>query len=292
MPPCAGPTDRPIHRLGALRLRCTAVRFHGMAPKRTVQPTTVVHLREITMASLQRIALVTGATRGIGFETCRQLARAGVHVLLAGRSLASATASAKRLNAEGLTVEPLALDVNDQASIQAAVDLVTRTHARLDILVNNAGVLLDDAGRKPSEQSLKVWRDTFETNVFGLVAVTQGFVPLLKAAPAGRVVNVSSQLGSFGLHTDPSSSIYDFKIPAYNASKSVVNAYTVHLAHEFEATGLKVNAVHPGYVMTDMNGGQGEIDVVAGASSSVAMALLDENGPTGTFTHQGKTLPW
>jgi len=244
------------------------------------------------MNTYQKIALVTGATRGIGLETCRQLAQAGVHVLLAGRSLASAAKAAEGLRAEGLSVDPLALDVTDPTSVAAAAAHVHATFSRLDILVNNAGVLLDALDRKPSEQSLQVWRDTFDTNVFAVVEVTQAFLPLLKAAASGRIVNLSSQLGSFGLHTDPASPIYDFKIPAYNASKSVVNAWTVHLAYELKGSTVKVNAVHPGYVMTDMNGGQGELDVAAGAKSSVLMALLDEAGPSGTFTHMGKTLPW
>jgi len=244
------------------------------------------------MNTYQKIALVTGATRGIGLETCRQLAQAGVHVLLAGRSLASAAKAAEGLRAEGLSVDPLALDVTDPTSVAAAAAHVHATFSRLDILVNNAGVLLDAPDRKPSEQSLKVWRETFDTNVFAVVEVTQAFLPLLKAAASGRIVNLSSQLGSFGLHTDPASPIYDFKIPAYNASKSVVNAWTVHLAYELKGSTVKVNAVHPGYVMTDMNGGQGELDVAAGAKSSVLMALLDEAGPSGTFTHMGKTLPW
>jgi NAD(P)-dependent dehydrogenase (short-subunit alcohol dehydrogenase family) len=244
------------------------------------------------MTTYQKIALVTGATRGIGLETCRQLAQAGVRVLLAGRSLATATKAADTLRAEGLCVDPLVLDVTDSASIAAAAAHVRETFSRLDILVNNAGVLLDALDRKPSEQSLKVWRDTFDTNVFAVVEVTQAFLPLLKAAASGRIVNLSSQLGSFGLHTDPSSPIYAFKIPAYDASKSVVNAWTVHLAYELKGTPVKVNAVHPGYVMTDMNGGQGELDVAAGAKSSVFMALLDESGPSGTFTHMAKPLPW
>jgi NAD(P)-dependent dehydrogenase (short-subunit alcohol dehydrogenase family) len=243
-------------------------------------------------ATYQKIALVTGATRGIGLETCRQLAQAGVRVLLAGRSLASATQAADVLRAEGLTVDPLALDVTDPQSIAAGVAHVRESHGRLDILVNNAGVLLDGLDRKPSEQSLKVWRETFDTNVFGVVAVTQAFLPLLKAAASGRIVNLSSQLGSFGLHTDPSSPIYDFKIPAYDASKSVVNAWTVHLAHELKGTHVKVNAVHPGYVMTDMNGGHGELSVADGAKSTILMSLLDEGEPSGTFTHMGKPLPW
>lgn len=244
------------------------------------------------MTSTQKIALVTGATRGIGLETCRQLAKAGALVLLAGRNATGAAKAAESLRAEGLSVEPLTLDVTDAATIDAAAQEVKRRFGRLDILVNNAGVLLDDVGLKPSEQTLAVWRDTFETNVFAVVEVTRAFLPLLKAAPAARIVNVSSQLGSFGLHTDPASPIYGFKVPAYDASKSVVNSWTVHLAYELRDTPIKVNAIHPGYVQTDMNGGNGELSVPDGAKSSVEMALLGAEGPSGTFTHLGKTLPW
>ena len=244
------------------------------------------------MTTTQKIALVTGATRGIGLETCRQLAQAGALVLLAGRSASSAAEAAARLKADGLTVEPVTLDVTNAAHAEALAADIKKRFGRLDILVNNAGVLLDNLSVKPSEQTLKVWKETFETNVFAVVEVTQAFLPLLRSAPAARIVNVSSQLASFGWHTDPSSPIYNFKIPAYNASKSVVNSWTVHLAYELRDTPIKVNAIHPGYVQTDMNGGHGEISVPEGAKSSVEMALLAEDGPSGTFTHLGKPLPW
>ncbi|MEE7548340.1 SDR family NAD(P)-dependent oxidoreductase, partial [Xanthomonas sp. Kuri4-1] len=158
--------------------------------------------------------------------------------------------------------------------------------------VNNAGIMIEDMTRPPSEQPLVTWRTTFDTNVFALVAVTQALLPLLRESPAGRIVNVSSLLGSLTLHSEPSSPIYDFKIPAYDASKSAVNSWTVHLAHELRETPVKVNTVHPGYVKTDMNAGEGEIDVPEGARSSVAMALIDRDGPTGSFTHLGQVLPW
>ncbi|HEY4090752.1 MAG TPA: SDR family oxidoreductase [Luteibacter sp.] len=244
------------------------------------------------MNDSQKIALVTGATRGIGLETVRQIAETGVRTLLAGRDEARTKAAAKQLSDEGLPVDPIILDVADAGSIVAAVKHVTDEYGRLDILVNNAGILLDALDKKPSEQSLQVWRDTFDTNVFAVVEVTKAFLPLIKASPAGRIVNVSSQLGSLTLHNDPSSSIYGFKIPAYNVSKSAVNAWTVELAYELKDTPVKVNAIHPGYVQTDMNGGHGEIDVPTGAKSSVQMALLDANGPNGTFTYLGKELPW
>lgn len=239
-----------------------------------------------------KIALVTGATRGIGTETVRQLAQAGVHTLLAGRRRETAVEAALKLQAEGLPVEAIELDVTDAASIDAAVEQVRQRHGRLDILVNNAGIMLDDMAAAPSQQSLDTWRKTFDTNVFGLVAVTRGFLPLLRGSAAARIVNVSSVLGSLALHSQPGSPIYDFKLPAYNVSKSAVNAWTVQLAHELRDSPHKVNAVHPGYVRTDMNRGDGEIDVPEGARSSVLMALLDADGPTGSYTHLGEVLPW
>ena len=243
------------------------------------------------MQTQTRIALVTGATRGIGFETVRQLAEAGVHTLLAGRDRAKAVDAALQLQANGLPVEALELDVTDAGSIAAAVAAVARKHGRLDILVNNAGIFIDDFAKTPSEQTLDTWRETFETNVFGVVAVTRALLPLLRQSPAGRIVNVSSALGSVAMHSDPASPIYDFKVPAYNVSKSAVNAWTAHLAHELRDTPIKVNAIHPGSVKTDMNS-NGELDVVEGAKTSVAMALLDDAGASGSFVHLGQVLPW
>ena len=243
------------------------------------------------MNSQSRIALVTGATRGIGHETVRQLAAAGVHVLLAGRDRDKAAQAARALQAEGLPVEAIALDVNDGASITAAAEEVGKRHGRLDILVNNAGVFIDDFEKTPSQQALSMWRTTFDTNLFGVVATTQAFLPLLRKSEAARIVNVSSLLGSIAEHLDPASPIYDYKVPAYNVSKTALNAWTVHLAHELRDTAIKVNAIHPGSVKTDMNA-NGDLDIVTGAKSSVAMALIDADGPTGSFTHLGETLRW
>lgn len=239
-----------------------------------------------------KIALVTGATRGIGLETVRQLAQAGVHTLLAGRRRDDAVAAALKLQAEGLPVEAIQLDVLDDISIAAAAGTLEQRHGRLDILVNNAGILIDETARKPSEQTLDTWRRTFDTNLFAVVAVTRALLPLLRRSAAGRIVNVSSILGSNTLHSDPSSPIYDFKIPAYNVSKSALNAWTVQLAHELRETPIKVNAIHPGYVKTDMNGGNGVLDIPEGAHSSVQMALVGSDGPSGSYTHLGQVLPW
>jgi len=244
------------------------------------------------MTVTHKIALVTGATRGIGLETVRQLAEAGVHTLLAGRQRERAVEAALELQVLGLPVEAIALDVTDAASIAAAAKSVEGRHGRLDILVNNAGILIDEPGKAPSQQSLEVWRRPFDTNLFGLVAVTQAFLPLLRRSPAGRIVNVSSNLGSLALNSDPASPIYDFKVPAYNVSKSAVNAWTVQLAWELRDTPVKVNTIHPGYVKTDMNAGGGELDVADGARTSVRLALVGEDGPHGGFFYFDQVLPW
>ncbi|MEL1265792.1 SDR family oxidoreductase [Pseudoxanthomonas putridarboris] len=244
------------------------------------------------MNTSSKIALVTGATRGIGRETVRQLAEAGVHTILAGRSREKAVEATLDLQAQGLPVEAIALDVTDAPSIAAAVKDIEQRHGRLDILVNNAGILVDEPGRKVSEQTLDVWRATFETNLFGLVAVTQAFLPLLHKSSAGRIVNVSSILGSLTLHSDPASPIYDFKVPAYNVSKSAVNAWTVQLAYELRDSAIKVNTIHPGYVKTDMNAGEGEIEIADGARTSVKLALIDADGPQGGYYYLEQVLPW
>jgi len=244
------------------------------------------------MSDITKIALVTGATRGIGFETVRQLAAAGVHTLLAGRDRAKAVDAALKLQAEGLPVEAIELDVTDDASLSAAADAVAKKHGKLDILVNNAGILVDTFGLKVSEQTIDTWRKTFDTNVFGLIATTQAFLPLLHKSDAGRIVNVSSLLGSLALHSDPSSPIYDFKVPAYNVSKSAVNAWTVQLAYELRDSKIKINTIHPGYVKTDLNGGEGEIDIPTGARTSVRLALIDDAGPNGGYFYQEQSLPW
>lgn len=241
------------------------------------------------------IALVTGATRGIGAETARQLAESGVHVLLAGRNLKGTEAVTSSFRRVGFSVEACTVDVTCPETIKACADYVRRTHGRLDILINNAAIRIEEYGRQPSEQPLDQWRLTFETNLFGLVAVTQAFLPLLRRSPAGRIVNVSSLLASLATHTDQASYAHSSKfksLPAYSASKSAVNSWTVHLAYELRDTAIKVNAVHPGYTKTDMNAGDGVLEVAEGAKTSVMMALLNADGPSGRYVHMGEDLPW
>ena len=239
----------------------------------------------------KKIALVTGATRGIGLETVRQLAAQGIHVILAGRDKSKAEDAAQSLRDAKLDVASISLDVTDSKSIAAAAKEIDAKHGKLDILVNNAGVLVDDAQKKPSEQSIDTWRKTFDTNVFGVVETTNALLPLLKKSDAGRIVNVSSILGSIAEHLDPNSAIYNFKVPAYDVSKTAVNAWTAHLAYELRDTSIKVNTIHPGSVKTDMNA-QGALDVETGAKSSVELALIGNDGPNGSFSHLGETLRW
>ena len=249
------------------------------------------------MNDTTKIALVTGATRGIGFETVRQLAQAGTHVLLAGRDHGRAVDAALKLQGEGLQVEAIALDVTDSASIDAAAQEIARKYGKLDILVNNAGIIADDASKGVSGQSIATWRKSFDTNLFGVIETTQALLPLIRKSDAGRIVNVSSLLGSISEHQNPASFIYEFKgVPSYNVSKSAVNAWTVHLAHELKDSGIKVNTIHPGYVKTDMNKAgdvqNGELDVADGARTSVRLALIDSDGPTGGYYYFDQVLPW
>jgi NAD(P)-dependent dehydrogenase (short-subunit alcohol dehydrogenase family) len=240
-----------------------------------------------------KIALITGANKGIGFETARQLGRKAITVLVGARDRAKAKEAATRLRAEGVDAHPLLLDVSDSASIQQAAREVEQKYGRLDILVNNAGIMVDDRKREISEQTLDTWRQTFDTNFFGLIETTNAFLPLLRKSDAGRIVNLSSILGSIEFHATPGSPVYDSKqTPAYNVSKSALNAYTVQLAHELKDTRIKVNAAHPGWVKTDMGGEGAVMEIEDGAKTSVSLATTDGNGPNGAFLHDGERLPW
>jgi NAD(P)-dependent dehydrogenase (short-subunit alcohol dehydrogenase family) len=244
------------------------------------------------MTTKSKVALITGANKGIGLETARQLARQDIHVLLGARDPEKGKAAAESLSKEKLPVRAIEIDVARPESIRKAAAQVEQEFGRLDILINNAGVMLDDPKKKTSEQSLETWRRTFDTNFFGLIATTQAFLPLLRKSGAGRIVNLSSILGSITLHATPGSPVYDFKMPAYDVSKSAVNAYTVHLAYELKDSKIKVNAAHPGWVKTEMGGEGATMEITDGAKTSVALATLGEDGPSGTYLHLGQTLPW
>jgi len=241
----------------------------------------------------KNIALITGANKGIGFETARQLGRENTTILLGSRDQAKGEEAAARLRAEGFDVHPIMLDVSDSVSIQKAAAEVKEKFGRLDILVNNAGIMVDDRKKKISEQTLETWRKTFATNLFGVIETTNAFLPLLRQSEAGRIVNLSSILGSIEYHATAGSPIYESKqTPAYNVSKSALNAYTVQLAYELRDTKIKVNAAHPGWVKTEMGGEGAMMEIEDGAKTSVSLATVADNGPSGAFLHQGESLPW
>jgi NAD(P)-dependent dehydrogenase (short-subunit alcohol dehydrogenase family) len=246
--------------------------------------------------SEKKIALISGANRGIGFETARQLGRKGIKVLLGARNENLGKEAASRLKAEGLDVEFLLLDAIDERTHAKAAKYIEEKFGRLDILINNAGVNLENSDENPvrpaSLTPLDIFRKTFEINFFGLVALTQRLLPLIKKSEAGRIVNLSSILGSSTLHSQPGSLIYDAKIPAYDASKAAVNSFTVHLAYELKGTPIKVNAAHPGWVKTEMGGENAPMEIEDGAKTSVALALLSDDGPSGKYFHLDQELPW
>lgn len=238
------------------------------------------------------IALITGGNKGIGFETARQLGKKGLTVLIGARDEQRGLAAVETLRKEGIAAKFVRLEVTDGASVTSAVEQVTREFGVLDVLVNNAGVLdyaTDGPGSNVSQATLKA---TFEANFFGLVAVTQAFLPLIRKSKAGRIVNLTSILGSIAEHADPNSPIYQAKFLAYDASKAAVNMFTNHLAHELKGTGIKVNAAHPGWVKTDLGGPQAPMELVDGAKTSVELATLPETGPTGGYYHMGVHMRW
>jgi NAD(P)-dependent dehydrogenase (short-subunit alcohol dehydrogenase family) len=246
------------------------------------------------MASDKKIALVTGANRGIGFETARQLGKKGITVVVAARSFDQAKETAEKLKADGLDVFPVKLDVTNAAERTAAAKTIAEKYGKLDILINNAGVGADDGifAGKTAETSEAELQKVFGTNLFSVVAVTREFLPLLKKSPAGRIVNLSSILGSLTLQADPNSPIAAIKTFAYDASKSALNAFTIHLAAELKGTNIKVNSAHPGWVKTDMGTDKAPMEVMDGAKTSVELALIGADGPNGRFIHMGKELPW
>jgi NAD(P)-dependent dehydrogenase (short-subunit alcohol dehydrogenase family) len=245
------------------------------------------------MANTKKIALVTGANKGLGLEMARQLGQAGVKVLVGARDPQKGEEAADKLRREGLDAQSLKLDVTDKTDQAAASKFVQEKFGRLDILINNAGVALDGLGAgKASATAEDVIHRTFDTNFFAPIALTQTLLPLLKKSDAGRIVNMSSILGSQGLHADPKSPIYDFKSLSYDASKAALNSFTIHLAYELKDTNIKVNSAHPGWVKTDMGTDAAPMEIPEGAKTGVALALLGEDGPTGGFFHLGQPVPW
>ncbi|MEM6647858.1 MAG: SDR family oxidoreductase [Bacteroidota bacterium] len=242
-----------------------------------------------------RIALITGANKGIGFETARQLGAQGLTVLIGARSTERGEQATADLKAEGYNAQFIHLDVTNSDHIQAATQHIADTFGRLDVLVNNAGVQIESDNwgiNNATSIPVGTLRDTFEINFFGLIELTQALLPLLEQSDAGRVVNVSSILGSLTLHAQPGSPIYGSKLLAYNASKTALNQFTVHLAAQYADSTLRVNSAHPGWVRTDMGGSDATMDTESGAKTIVDLTAAGDAVPNGAYEHLGHALPW
>lgn len=246
---------------------------------------------------MSKFALVTGANRGLGFETSRQLGNAGFVVILGSRSAAAGEAAAAKLRSAGIDAETVVLDVTSRPSVQAAAAEVQRRHGRLDALVNNAGVLPEATeGNKDGLPDLDLFRRTFETNLFGAVAVLQELLPLLRESKAGRIVNVSTTMGSLTEQLNRDSPYFGLVVPAYQGSKAALNALTIALAKSLADTPVKVNAICPGWLQTDLGGPDNRaaapMTAAEGARIVVEMACLGDDGPSGRFVDRDGVVAW
>jgi NAD(P)-dependent dehydrogenase (short-subunit alcohol dehydrogenase family) len=239
----------------------------------------------------KQTALITGANKGIGLETARQLARAGYRVFLGSRDASNGERAVQQLHSEGLeAVELLLMDVADERSVQQAHDDLAKRTDRLDVLINNAGIP-GTFPQPPSTAEDDNLKKVFEVNFFGAIRTVRVFMDLLKKAPLPRIVNVTSDLASLTLHNDPEWEFYPFKTAAYGPSKTALNAYTVALAFELKDT-FKVNAVNPGYTNTEFNHNQGYKKVEDAAAPIVQYATLGADGPTGKYVSDYGETPW
>ena len=232
---------------------------------------------------MKKTALITGANKGIGFETARQLAQREYYVFIGCRNRENGTAALEKLHAEALTdTEFIQLDVTVLTSVNNARTEIGKKTQTLDILINNAGI--SGIPQNPTAATADNFRLVYETNVYGVVNVTSAFIDLMQQAEAPRIVNVSSNMGSLTLQSDPNYPAYDYKVlAAYASSKSAMNMYTVHLAYELRDTKFKVNAVCPGYTKTDFTNNLAPGTVEAAGKRIVKYALIDQTGPTGKF---------
>ncbi|MBV8732451.1 MAG: SDR family oxidoreductase [Acidobacteriia bacterium] len=244
-----------------------------------------------TSANHGKLALVTGANKGIGYEIARGLAKQGMTVLLGCRDLNRGETAAGRLAHEGLSAVPLLLDVSRGETIRAAAAEIDSKYGKLDVLVNNAGIAME-FGAQPSQANLDLVRQVYETNLFGPMAAIQAMLPLLLRSNAGRIVNVSSGLGSLSLSSDPNSPYANFRNLGYNSSKTALNAVTLLFANELRDTPVKVNAIDPGYVATDLNNNSGPRTPEQGAQIAIQMATIGADGPTGGYFNDEGRIPW
>jgi NAD(P)-dependent dehydrogenase (short-subunit alcohol dehydrogenase family) len=246
----------------------------------------------------QKIAFITGGNRGLGFQTALDLKDKNTKIVIGSRDMEQGQKAVEKLRAAGVDADVIKFDITNSADHKAAYDYFNSKYGHLDILVNNAGIAGGsfDGGNGPEHSAadvpLDVLEKVFQTNFFSQVALTKTLLPLIKKSPAGRIVNLSSILGSLTLHADPKSPIYAAKSFAYDASKTALNAFTVHLAYDLRNTNVKVNSAHPGWVKTEMGGANAPMEISEGGKTSAALATLPADGPSGGYFHLGKQLPW
>ena len=242
----------------------------------------------------QRIALITGGNRGIGFETAKKLAEQGIKVVIGVRDEHKGEQSVAALKALGAEADYVIYDTSVPDAAQTVAKTLESRYGKLDILINNAGILKEDLIGQNNSLSVdqETLKTTFEANFFAVIALTQVLLPLLQRSPAGRIVNLTSILGSQTLHSTPNSPIEVAKGLAYNASKSALNMFTIHLAHALKDTSIKVNSAHPGWVKTELGGPHAPMEISDSWKTSVRLATLDEQGPNGGYFHEDQTLPW
>ena len=243
---------------------------------------------------MEKIAFITGANRGIGFETSKRLAEEGVKVILGSRDLNKGKEAVEKLSSINIDADLVQYDAFDLDAPQKVYDYIFEKYKKLDILINNAGVLLTGNLFVTNSSTItdKNLKDTFQTNFFSIVSLTQKLLPLLKKSKAGRIVNVSTILSSLTLHSAKDSPISPAKELAYNSSKTALNAYTIHLALELKDTNIKVNSGHPGWVKTELGGPNAPMEVKDSYKTSLRLALLDSDGPSGGLFHEEDTIPW
>jgi NAD(P)-dependent dehydrogenase (short-subunit alcohol dehydrogenase family) len=237
-----------------------------------------------------KVALITGANKGIGYEIARQLGSRGATVIIGARDIERGTEASNQLLSHQINARAVQLNVTDQKIIDSTASQIDSEFGKLDILVNNAGIAIDRV--PPSQLDIETLRQTYETNVFGVFAVTKAMLPLLRKSPAGRIVNISSGLGSLTQNSDPNYEFADMKLLAYNSSKTAVNAFTVLFAAELKDTPIKVNAADPGFTATDINQYRGYRTVEQGAIAAVRLATLPDDGVSGGFFDENGVVPW
>lgn len=237
----------------------------------------------------ERIILITGANRGLGLETARQLALPGHIIYLGSRDAQKGQLAASALKNQ--SVFPLQIDLNDPDTFRTACALIEAKHGRLDVLINNAGVMLDEDIMAYSTPNVKpgILKQSFNTNFFGTVELTNALLPLLLKSKAPRIVNLSSNVGSLTMHSNREPLMKTF---AYNSSKTALNSYTVHLANAYADTALKVNSAHPGWLKTDMGTDYAPMEVAEGVETILWLATLPDDGPSGGFFHKQTAIAW